>query len=111
MGEHVGARSYPTYAAVLHRSVRPGGKVRVQQMSRRGRHPGGGPFIESVIAPHMHMRPIGETVALLEDAGLEARGVQALREHYVRTVAGWSRNFEANVDRLTDLVGEEVVRV
>ena len=63
MGEHVGERNYPTYASVLHRSVRPGGRVLVQQMSRTGRWPGGGPFIESFIAPDMHMRPVGETVA------------------------------------------------
>ena len=111
MGEHVGERNYPTYASVLHRAVRPGGRVLVQQMSRTGRHPGGGPFIESFIAPDMHMRPLGDTVALLERGGLEVRGVQALREHYVWTVAGWIENFEANVDRLTELVGEEVVRV
>ena len=59
MGEHVGQRNYPTYAKVLHDRVRPGGRVLVQQMSRRGRHPGGGPFIESFIAPDMHMRPVG----------------------------------------------------
>ena len=111
MGEHVGRRHYPTYAAVLHRAVRPGGRVLVQQMSRRGRHPGGGPFIESFIAPHMHMRPVGETVELLERGGLEARGVHGLREHYVSTVAGWLANFEANLPRLTELMGEEVVRV
>ena len=59
----------------------------------------------------MHMRPVGETVAFLERGGLEVRDVHALREHYVRTVAGWMENFEANLDRLTELVGEEVVRV
>lgn len=111
MGEHVGERNYPTYVSVLHRAVRPGGRVLVQQMSRRGRHPGGGPFIESFIAPDMHMRPVGETVAHLETGGLEVRGVQALREHYVMTVAGWLQNFESHVDRLTELVGDEVVRV
>ncbi len=111
MGEHVGQRTYPTYAGVLRDSVRPGGRVLVQQMSRSGRWPGGGPFIESFIAPDMHMRPVGETVALLEQAGLEVRDVHALREHYVRTVAGWRENFEANHDRLTDLVGEEMMRV
>ena len=63
------------------------------------RHPGGGPFIESFIAPDMHMRPVGETVALLEAAGLEVRDVHALREHYVRTVAAWLRHFEANCGR------------
>ena len=54
MGEHVGESNYPTYAPILHRCVRPGGRVLIQQMSRRGSHPGGGPFIESFIAPDMH---------------------------------------------------------
>jgi cyclopropane-fatty-acyl-phospholipid synthase len=111
MGEHVGERNYPAYASVLARSVRPGGRVLVQQMSRTGRWPGGGPFIESFIAPDMYMRPVGETAAYLERAGLELRDVHALREHYVLTVAGWLENFERNVPRLTELVGEEVVRV
>ena len=39
------------------------------------------------------------------------RDVHALREHYVLTVAGWLERFEKNADRLTALVGEEVVRV
>lgn len=111
MGEHVGERNYATYAAVLHRSVKPGGRVLVQQMSRAGKWPGGGPFIENFIAPDMTMRPVGQTVDLLERAGLEVRDVHGLREHYVHTVAGWLERFEANVERLTELVGEEVVRV
>ena len=111
MGEHVGQENYPTYARVLHDAVRPGGRVLVQQMSRRGKFPGGGPFIESFIAPDMHMRPVGETVALIEDSGLEVRDVHALREHYVRTVAAWHQTFEANWDRAVALVGEEVARV
>ncbi len=114
MGEHVGEQNYRTYAGVLHDAVRPGGRVLVQQMSRAGgrnAHPGGGPFIESFIAPDMHMRPVGETVAYLERGGLEVRDVHALREHYVRTVTGWLARFESNLGRLTELVGEEVVRV
>ncbi|WP_370250210.1 class I SAM-dependent methyltransferase [Nocardioides sp.] len=111
MGEHVGQKNYPTYAEVLHRAVRPGGRVLVQQMSRTGKWPGGGPFIESFIAPDMYMRPVGETVGFFERAGLEVRDVHAMREHYVLTVAGWLERFEANIDRLTELVGEEVVRV
>jgi cyclopropane-fatty-acyl-phospholipid synthase len=111
MGEHVGQRNYRTYASVLHDRVRPGGRVLVQQMSRRGRHPGGGPFIESFIAPDMTMRPVGQTVDLLEEPGLEVRDVHSLREHYVRTVDAWYDMFEANWDRAVALVGEEVARV
>ena len=114
MGEHVGEKNYGTYAQVLNDAVKPGGRVLIQQMSRAGGrngHPGGGPFIESFIAPDMHMRPVGETVAYLERGGLEVRDVHAFREHYVRTVEGWLESFAANQDRLTELVGEEVVRV
>ncbi len=111
MGEHVGRDNYPAYASVLARSVKPGGRVLVQQMSRAGKWPGGGPFIESFIAPDMYMRPLGATVALFERAGLEVRDVHALREHYVLTVAGWLDNFHRNHDRIVELVGEEVARV
>lgn len=115
MGEHVGATNYATYVEVLRRAVKPGGRVLVQQMSRQGagggKHPGGGPFIESFIAPDMTMRPVGETVGLIEAGGLEVRDVHALREHYVLTVAGWKQNFEANLEEIRALVGEEVVRV
>ena len=111
MGEHVGEDNYPTYVDVLRQRARPGGRVLVQQMSRTGQHPGGGPFIESFIAPDMHMRPVGNTVAYLEAGGLEVRDVHALREHYVRTVDGWLERFEANLPALIDLVGEEATRV
>lgn len=111
MGEHVGRRNYPVYARALRDNVVPGGRILVQQMSRTGRHPGGGPFIESFIAPDMYMRPVGETVALIADAGLEVRDVHALREHYVRTVAEWYRTFETRWDDAVAMVGEEVARV
>ncbi|MEU5882525.1 cyclopropane-fatty-acyl-phospholipid synthase family protein [Spirillospora sp. NPDC047279] len=111
MGEHVGRRGYPAFAAALRRLVRPGGHVLVQQMSRSGRSPGGGAFIERYIAPDMHMRPLGETVALLERAGLEVRDVQAMREHYVRTVDEWRDTFESRWDEVVAMVGEENARV
>jgi cyclopropane-fatty-acyl-phospholipid synthase len=111
MGEHVGEGNYPTYAAVVARSVRPGGYALIQQMSRSGPHPGGGPFIESFIAPDMTMRPLGETLGLLEGAGLEVRGVQALREHYVWTVEAWLATLESQWERAVELIGEEAARV
>lgn len=111
MGEHVGQRNYPSFIRMLHDRVRPGGRVLIQQMSRRGRHPGGGPFIEAFIAPDMHMRPLGETVGMLEDGGLEVRDVQAMREHYARTVDHWIERFHDNRERIVELVGDEVFRV
>ena len=111
MGEHVGEQNYPVYAGVLQRMVLPGGRVLVQQMSRGSIAPGGGAFIEAYIAPDMHMRPVGETVAFLERAGLEVRDVHAMREHYVRTVAAWYDTFERRWPEVVALVGEETARV
>ncbi len=110
MGEHVGDRNYSRYARALYDAAAPGAPVLVQQMSRRGRHRGGGPFIESFIAPDMAMRPVGRTVARLADAGLEVRGVQALREHYVWTAHAWLRRLEDRWDDAVALLGVEGAR-
>lgn len=111
MGEHVGEAGYPGFCATVHGFARPGGRVLIQQMSRRGRAPGGGPFIEAFITADMHMRPVGATVALLENAGLEVRGVEAMREHYVRTIRAWADNFDRRIAEITALIGDERVRV
>ena len=112
MGEHVGEEQYAVYAATMFGHLRPGGRLLLQQMSRRAdTAPGGGAFIESYIAPDMHMRPMSSTVAFLERAGFEIRDVEAMREHYVRTVDAWIATFESNYAAVVDLVGEEVARV
>jgi len=111
MGEHVGAAHYPGFCAALHRVLKPGGRLLIQQMSRAARAPGGGPFNESYIAPDMHMRPVGETVALIEDGGLEVIGVQAMHEHYIRTIRTWLRNFEENLPAIRQILTPEQVRV
>jgi cyclopropane fatty-acyl-phospholipid synthase-like methyltransferase/DUF1365 family protein len=112
MGEHVGLSNYAQYAAALYRAVAPNGRLMLQQMSRRaGSAPGGGPFIEAYIAPDMHMRPLSETVAFLEQSGFEITEVENLRTHYALTARAWSANFDAHYDSLVALVGEQVARV
>ncbi|MFY9933174.1 MAG: cyclopropane-fatty-acyl-phospholipid synthase family protein [Streptosporangiaceae bacterium] len=111
MGEHVGAANYPRFCRSLFRRLRPGGRLLIQQMSRGARAPGGGPFIESYITPDMTMRPVGETIALVEKAGFEVIGVQAMREHYVRTIRAWLDNFERHLPEVEKLLTPEQVRV
>ncbi len=115
MGEHVGDEEYVVFTESIHRYLRPGGRVLIQQMSRSndqpGDNPGGGPFIETYIAPDMHMKPLAKTLGLVNAAGLEIRDVQAMREHYPQTVAAWSRNLEEHWTTAVALVGEEMARV
>ncbi|MEV7397509.1 cyclopropane-fatty-acyl-phospholipid synthase family protein [Aeromicrobium sp. NPDC092404] len=115
MGEHVGDAEYVVFVDSIHRYLKPGGRVLIQQMSRSndapGDRPGGGPFIETYIAPDMHMKPLAKTLGLIAGAGLEIRDVQAMREHYPQTVAAWAANLEAGWDKAVKLVGEENARV
>jgi len=111
MGEHVGDAEYADFCSSLYRYCRPGGRVLIQQMSRSTDAPGGGPFIETYIAPDMHMKPLAKTLAMITDAGLEIRDVQVMREHYPLTVAAWARNLQHRWDEACALVGEETARV
>ncbi|SDF34263.1 SAM-dependent methyltransferase [Pseudonocardia oroxyli] len=115
MGEHVGQDNYPVYAAQLFSKLRPHGRLLLQQMSRGASGlnsaPGGGAFMESYVAPDMHMRPLGETLNFLEAAGLEAVDVHSLREHYVWTVRPWLDTLQDNASEAIALIGEEQFRV
>jgi cyclopropane-fatty-acyl-phospholipid synthase len=111
MGEHVGEANYPAYVDVLHRNLKPGGRLVLQQMSRGRVAPGGGAFIESYIAPDMTMRPLHATLAHLAGTGFEIRSVVAMREHYVRTIDAWAATLERRWDEVVARVGVGWARV
>jgi cyclopropane-fatty-acyl-phospholipid synthase len=112
MGEHVGEQLYPDYVGILHRALYPGGRLLLQQMSRRAdAAPGGGAFIEAYIAPDMHMRPLWQTLRYLQDANFEILSVEGMREHYVRTAKHWLDTLENHFDEFVALQGEQVARV
>jgi cyclopropane-fatty-acyl-phospholipid synthase len=57
------------------------------------------------------MRPVGQTVSLIENAGLEVLGVQAMREDYTRTIRAWLASLERRWDDVTAMIGTECARV
>ncbi len=59
----------------------------------------------------MTMRPVGETVRLIEQAGFEVIGVEAMRTHYVRTIRAWLDNFEAHLPEIAKILTAEQIRV
>jgi cyclopropane-fatty-acyl-phospholipid synthase len=111
MGEHVGERRYGQFAEKVAASAGPAARIVVQQMSRRGRHPGGGPFIESFVTPDMTMRPVGQTIELLEQAGLQFLEGNAMDAHYAQTIRAWERQFWRKHEQAAELLGDEAVRV
>ncbi|WP_431034309.1 class I SAM-dependent methyltransferase [Streptomyces sp. P6-2-1] len=100
MAEHVGAARYEEYARDLHALLKPGGRLLNHQIARRPLRDEAAytidEFIDAYVFPDGELAPVGTTVSLLERAGFEVRDVEALREHYERTLRAWVRNLEAH---------------
>ena len=112
MAEHVGEEEYARYCSSLYRLLAPGGRFLNHQISQRDPSPGGGPsFIQSYVFPDGDLKPVGTTVTLIEDAGFEVRDVEALREHYAKTLRQWVANLESSWDEAVALTSPGRARV
>ena len=112
MAEHVGTASYPTYARQLHGLLREGGRLLNHQIAARpGKWVDAPSFTGRYVFPDGELVPVGETVRLLEEAGFEVRDVEALREHYGRTLRAWVANLEAGWEEAAWLTSPPRARV
>jgi cyclopropane-fatty-acyl-phospholipid synthase len=115
MAEHVGAGPYAEYAALLFAQLRPGGRLLNHQIAALHPKPASErkrrSFIDAYVFPDGELVPLGTTVAGLEAAGFEVRDVQALREHYGRTLRAWVTNLENHWPEAVELVGAGRARV
>ncbi|MGC9665179.1 class I SAM-dependent methyltransferase [Planosporangium sp. 12N6] len=120
MAEHVGIAPYRDYARILHRHLRPGGRLLNHQIAALHPEPPTKPpllgrrsrtFIDAYVFPDGELAPLGTTVSLLEEVGFEVRDVEALREHYARTLRAWVANLEADWDTATRLTTPGRARV
>jgi cyclopropane-fatty-acyl-phospholipid synthase len=98
MAEHVGTGPYGEYASILFHQLKPGGRLLNHQISMVHPEPKSKDrsFIDAYVFPDGELVPVGTTVSLLEEAGFEVRDVQALREHYARTLRAWVANLAAD---------------
>ena len=104
MAEHVGERRYAEYAGALRDLLRPGGRLLNHQIARRPGPVGKGPsFIDRYVFPDGELLPLAATLGALEDAELEVRDVESLREHYARTLRCWVANLESGWEEATRL--------
>ncbi|MEU8973080.1 cyclopropane-fatty-acyl-phospholipid synthase family protein [Streptomyces monashensis] len=115
MAEHVGAERYLEYASQLYALLKPGGRLLNHQIARRPQRDETAyevdDFIDAYVFPDGELAPVGTTVTQLERAGFEVRDVEAIREHYARTLRRWVGNLEADWDRAVRLTGAGRARV
>lgn len=97
----------------LYELLAPGGRLLLQQPVRRpGPHRIRRTFTTSYMFPEDgRLRPLGEIVGELEEAGLEVRWTDALREHHARTLRAWAANLQRHWTECAELAGPGRVRV
>jgi cyclopropane-fatty-acyl-phospholipid synthase len=111
MAEHVGRVEFATYARQLHGLLRPGGRLLNHMIATHEHEHAPNPFIESYVFPDGELMRLGDTVSVLESAGLEARDVHVLREHYPLTLRRWVAGLEDGWDDAVASAGEGRSRV
>ncbi|MFF9401162.1 class I SAM-dependent methyltransferase [Streptomyces sp. NPDC014744] len=115
MAEHVGAVRFRDYADDVHALLKPGGRLLNHQIARRPEKDESAyhvdEFIDAYVFPDGELAPVGRTMAILEEAGFEARDVESIREHYALTLRGWVANLEKHWDRAARLTSAGRARV
>ena len=69
------------------------------------------PFIARYVFPDGQLEAVGRIISAMNDAGFEIRHEENLREHYARTLAGWSANLDEHWEQAVDEVGIGRARV
>jgi cyclopropane-fatty-acyl-phospholipid synthase len=111
--EHIGTRELPAYFGCLFAKLRPGGRLLnhcitqpTPEVPKRL-----DAFIDRYVFPDGQLQGIGHLLETMNGARFEIRHEENLREHYERTLTGWSDNLDRHWDAAVDEVGEERARV
>jgi cyclopropane-fatty-acyl-phospholipid synthase len=112
MLEHVGRAKMLRYARAVHAALRPGGRALIHGITAP---PGNGitrgSFVDAFIFPDGELEEAGFLSLQLDNAGLEVRDDENLREHYTLTLRHWQERLQAHWQEAERLVGIERLRV
>jgi cyclopropane-fatty-acyl-phospholipid synthase len=111
--EHIGVRNYPAYFEFIRSRLRPGGRVLNHSITRpvNNTRPETGAFIDRYVFPDGELAGSGRIITEMQDAGLEVRHEENIREHYALTLKGWCANLRDNWDECVAEVGVGTARV
>lgn len=97
--EHIGVKQYGEYFGFLHAKLRTGGRLLNHCITRpNNKTTTTGAFIDRYVFPDGELTGVGRITLAVQDAGLEVRHVENLREHYALTLKGWCDNLVTHWD-------------
>jgi cyclopropane-fatty-acyl-phospholipid synthase len=99
MTEHIGVKQYAEYFDFLQSRLKVGGRLLNHCITRpNNKTTTTGAFIDRYVFPDGELTGVGRITMAAQDAGLEVRHVENLREHYAMTLKGWCDNLVENWD-------------
>lgn len=103
--EHIGVKQYGDYFGFLHDKLKPGGRLLNHCITRpNNKATSTGAFIDRYVFPDGELTGVGRITLAAQDAGLEVRHVENLREHYAMTLKGWCDNLVEHWDEALEEV-------
>ena len=110
--EHIGVKNYPAYFGFMRSKLVPGARVLNHSITRwTNKNIQTGAFIDRYVFPDGELIGSGKIISEMQEAGLEVRHEENLREHYAMTCAAWSRNLVEHWDECVAEVGEGTAKV
>jgi cyclopropane-fatty-acyl-phospholipid synthase len=111
--EHIGVANYPAYFSFVHDKLKPRGRMLNHCITRHDNVSDGraGAFIDRYVFPDGELIGSGTIVRAVEDAGLEVQHHENFRDHYARTLQGWSENLVEHWDECVRETDEGTARV
>ncbi len=112
MFEHVGQKNLPVYFRTMRGLLRPGGTFLNHGIARSPLSPiRKDSFIDRYVFPDGHLVTLSEAITAAENAGLEVRDVENLREHYELTLRRWVEGLQQNEEALRNHVSDTTFRI
>jgi len=121
MFEHVGLRQLAVYFERCFELLPAGGRLLNHAISRPPSVSGSTAdgrarfarrsFIDRYVFPDGELHEVGSVISAIQRAGLEARHMETLREHYALTLRAWVANLEASWDACVADAGRARARI
>lgn len=110
MFEHVGKENLGTYFQTVADYLSDNGVALIHGITRQQ----GGAFngwINQYIFPGGYIPGMTENLQHIIDAGMQVFDMETLRRHYQRTLEIWDKNFQQNLDVISQKADEKFVRM
>ena len=113
MAEHVGIEQIDTYAAALHRVLKPGGLVLNHAISlmRPEEDPAADKFTMRYVFPDGHPLLLSRTQLAFERARFYTEHVEGFMKDYADTLRCWHDNLDQHLEEAERLAGIERLRI